>query len=290
MSSNADLLKLRQILDGRGEINQYDLKQTYGDDYVQHLESWQKDGYIQYERDTTNPTVLRIHQLELLLDVAREEKQNQAAERRRRREERENQAVQEERWKRECSLQAPADATKLIEAEEITRNQKALDVSSRRLREIFGPEYLASLERLQEAAYLTLGWEDDDPFTLHLSFRPKLLEQTKRLRRKVSTQTTVDVDGVKKHIELRSLVGSLLGGPVDVVARACQSWLQDLEVEEGEHVKRQVHIYLERFEARWGAELDQYDSALYMRVCMALGKPQKASLNPILALDDMEAL
>lgn len=119
-----------------------------------------------------------------------------------------------------------------------------------------------------------------------------LEEMTKasKPRRKVRTETTVDVDGVRKHVELRSLVGSLLGGPVDVVARACQSWLQDLEVEEKDHVKRQVHIYLERFEARWGPELNQYDPALYLQVCMSLGKPQKASLNPILALPDMEAV
>jgi hypothetical protein len=107
--------------------------------------------------------------------------------------------------------------------------------------------------------------------------------------RKVSTQTTIDVDGVRQRIELRSLVGSLLGGPVDVVARACQSWLLDLDGEEKESVKRQIHIYLERFEARWGPELDKYDPGLYLQVCMSLGKPQKASLTPVLGLPDMEA-
>jgi len=95
-------------------------------------------------------------------------------------------------------------------------------------------------------------------------------------------------DGTKAVIDTRNLSGAVLSTP-ERAARSCLYWLdvyRDPEIPPEQKTKMRMN--LERADALWGRELEQENPGLYLRVMQALGHPEKAALNPILALDNME--
>ena len=55
-------------------------------------------------------------------------------------------------------------------------------------------------------------------------------------------------------------------------------------------MKTRMRPSLECADAFWGPELNELDPALYLRMMIVLGYPEKASLNPILLLDELQDL
>jgi hypothetical protein len=96
-------------------------------------------------------------------------------------------------------------------------------------------------------------------------------------------------DGTKVVIDIRNLVNAVLSTP-ERASRACLYWVDVFkDPESPSQMKTRVRLNLERADALWGRDLEKENPGLYLHVMQALGHPEKAAVNPILAMDDMEA-
>jgi hypothetical protein len=108
----------------------------------------------------------------------------------------------------------------------------------------------------------------------------KVAEQAEKESRKVRTQVTIDRDGVREKLELRSLIGLVLAKPESAL-RQCHSWIVELQNPDLPRVQRiKIGIYLSRAEALWGPEMDKLDPVLHLRILQQLGKPEKSCMWP----------
>lgn len=96
-------------------------------------------------------------------------------------------------------------------------------------------------------------------------------------------------DGTRLVIDTRNLSGAVLSTP-ERAARSCLYWIDVFKDEESSpEMKTKMRMNLERADALWGHDLEEQNPGLYLQVMQALGHPEKAALNPIFTLDDMEA-
>jgi hypothetical protein len=194
--------------------------------------------------------------------------------------------------------QATADAKLLLGYFHPKRPDETVKVTPEKLGQLLGETSGESLQRrldlLYTTNYLAANICGEDEY--EIVFRTKGVElsreepKTGRPGPKTHTRQLTQTlpDGTRMVLDTRNLSGAVLA-TAERAARASLFWVDIFnDPESPPKTKTKMRMNLERADALWGRDLEQQSPSLYLRVMQALGHPEKASLNPILTLDDME--
>jgi hypothetical protein len=261
-------------------INEVTAENLLGPEYASTLTRLHR--YIKQGIDPQNPKVLTLVFLESALEVMQEWQDL-----------RKNALLKGERNR---TRQAKFDIHKLIDYFKPIKTGKEYAITPDKLNVLLEAkrpeEVMYRLESLFKLQYLK---SEPAPHEgqYGLEFLAKAIELAKEAEqptRKVHRQLSVDVNGVQEQLDLRSLIGKVLG-KADTTLRQCQTWLSELENPELPTTQRvRVQIYLGRAEALWSPEMEHLDAPLHYRILQRLGKPERSSLWPLINSDlyDME--